>query len=58
MSELCGRAVAVSEVTKYRRGVFTNEILDDLKPIFASVCAEFKAEPVGLDGEDDMCTSR
>ncbi len=40
-------------VTKYRRGVFTNGILDDLKPIFASMCAEFEAEPFEADGEDD-----
>ena len=40
-------------VTKYRRGVFTKEILKDLKPIFASVCADFGAELVEFDGEDD-----
>ena len=27
-------------VTKYRRGVFTKAILDDLREIFASVCAD------------------
>ena len=31
-------------VTKYRRGTFTKDILDDLKLIFASVCADFEAE--------------
>ncbi|MCR4667262.1 MAG: IS200/IS605 family transposase [Desulfovibrio sp.] len=40
-------------VTKYRRGVFTKEILADLKPIFAGVCADFEAELAGFDGEDD-----
>src|SRR4051794_11717952 len=40
-------------VTKYRRGVFTKEILDDLRPIFASVCKDFAAELVEFDGEDD-----
>ncbi|MEB0014953.1 IS200/IS605 family transposase, partial [Glaciimonas sp. Cout2] len=40
-------------VTKYRRGVFTKEILDDLRPIFASVCVDFEAELVEFDGEDD-----
>ncbi len=40
-------------VTKYRRGVFTKEILDDLHPIFASVCTDFEAELVEFDGEDD-----
>jgi putative transposase len=40
-------------VTKYRRGVFTTEILDDLRQIFFSVCADFEAELVEFDGEDD-----
>ena len=40
-------------VTKYRRGVFTKAILDDLKEIFASVCHDFEAELVEFDGEDD-----
>ena len=40
-------------VTKYRREVFTQEILDDLRPIFSSVCADFEAELVEFDGEDD-----
>ena len=30
-------------VTKYRYGVFTESILDDLKEIFASVCRDFEA---------------
>lgn len=40
-------------VTKYRREVFTKEILDDLKTIFTNVCADFEAELVKFDGEDD-----
>ncbi len=40
-------------VTKYRRGVFTKEILDDLAEIFKSVCVDFEAELVEFDGEDD-----
>ena len=40
-------------VTRYRREVFTQEILDDLHGIFASVCADFEAELVEFDGEDD-----
>lgn len=40
-------------VTKYRHGVFTKEILDDLRPIFSSVCADFEAEMVEFEGEDD-----
>ena len=40
-------------VTKYRRGVFTNEILDDLREVFGRVCADFEAELVEFDGEDE-----
>ncbi len=40
-------------VTKYRYGVFTKAILDDLKEIFASVCRDFEAELIEFDGEDD-----
>jgi putative transposase len=40
-------------VTKYRRGVFTRRVLDDLRAIFASVCADFEAELVEFEGEDD-----
>lgn len=38
-------------VTKYRRGVFTKEILNDLRMVFASVCADFESELVEFDGE-------
>lgn len=40
-------------VTKYRRDVFTKEILDDLRDIFAAVCRDFESELVEFDGEDD-----
>jgi putative transposase len=40
-------------VTKYRRRVFTGAGLDDLREVFARVCAEFDAELVEMDGEDD-----
>ena len=40
-------------ITKYRREVFTKEILDDLRPMFASVCTDFEARLVEFDGEDD-----
>ena len=40
-------------VTKYRRGVFTKAILDDMRPVMASVCNDFEAELVEFDGEDD-----
>lgn len=40
-------------VTKYRRGVFTKEILNSLHPIFSSVCKDFGALLVEFDGEED-----
>jgi putative transposase len=40
-------------VTKYRRGVFTKAILEDLRGIFASVSVDFEAKLVEFDGEDD-----
>ena len=40
-------------VTKYRRGVFTAEIIDDLRGIFTEVCRDFEAELVEFDGEHD-----
>jgi putative transposase len=40
-------------VTKYRRGVFTKEIIDYLRIVFAKVCIDFEAELVEFDGEDD-----
>ena len=40
-------------VTKYRRNVFTKEVLDDLKIFFEKVCVDFEAELVEFDGEDD-----
>ena len=40
-------------VTKYRRGVFTQAILADMKEIMESVCKDFGAVLVEFDGEDD-----
>ena len=40
-------------MTKYRHDVFTKAILDDLRGIFASVCANFEAALVEFDGEND-----
>jgi putative transposase len=40
-------------MTKYRRGVLTGEHLDALREVFARVCAEFGAELIEMDGEDD-----
>ncbi|MDO4699365.1 MAG: IS200/IS605 family transposase [Moraxella sp.] len=40
-------------VTKYRREVFTKEILDEMRIIFERVCFEFESTLVEFDGEDD-----
>jgi len=40
-------------VTKYRRNVFTSEVLEQLGCIFKSVCADFESELVEFDGEGD-----
>ena len=40
-------------ITRYRRDVFTGEILEALKVIFSKVCKDFEAELVEFDGEDD-----
>ena len=40
-------------MTKYRRHVFTKAILTDMQSIFAKVCADFEAELVEFDGEDN-----
>jgi putative transposase len=40
-------------ITKYRRFVFTKQILKHLKNVFLKVCRDFKAELIELDGEKD-----
>ncbi|MFM0142896.1 IS200/IS605 family transposase [Paraburkholderia sp. RL18-085-BIA-A] len=40
-------------VTRYRGGVFTKEILDDMRSVFTSVSADFETALVEFDGEDD-----
>jgi len=40
-------------VTKYRRGVFTIAVLNELREIFSAVCTDFEADLVEFDGEDD-----
>ena len=40
-------------VTKYRRGVFTPTILEDLRALFDSVCMDFNAELTEFNAEDD-----
>lgn len=40
-------------VTKYRRKVFTSNVLDEIKNIFEKVCEDFEAELIEFNGEDD-----
>lgn len=40
-------------VTKYRRHVFDADAIAKLRPIFAKVCADFEAQLIEMDGEDD-----
>jgi len=40
-------------VTKYRRHVFTKQILSDLKTIFSSVCQDFNATLEEMEGEQN-----
>lgn len=55
----CGRHVVYNLhvhlvfVAKYRRKVFTKEILDDIQGIFEEVCSKFEAQLVEFDGECD-----
>ena len=55
----CGRHVVYNLhvhlvfVAKYRRKVFTKEILDDMQGIFEEVCSKFEAQLVEFDGECD-----
>jgi putative transposase len=40
-------------VTKYRRHVFNAEHLTAMRELFRRICADFEAELVEFDGEDD-----
>lgn len=42
-------------VAVYRHGVFTKEIIDDLRAVFASVCADFEAK-LGSTARMTPCT--
>jgi putative transposase len=42
---------------KYRRGVFTAQVLHDLRNIFTSVCSDFESQLMEFDGEERPCTS-
>ena len=39
-------------VTKYRRKVFTAQIINELKTIFETVCLQFNAKLIDFDGEE------
>jgi putative transposase len=40
-------------VTKYRRKVFTKQILEELGTIFTNICTDFEAHLVEFEGEGD-----
>lgn len=40
-------------VTKYRRAIFTKQVIDDLEIIFDEVCKKFEAKLVEFEGVDD-----
>ena len=40
-------------VAKYRRRVFDGDAINRLRTIFAKVCADFEAQLIEMDGEDD-----
>ena len=40
-------------VVKYRKKIFTAEILKDLKIIFETICLELDADLIEFDGEQD-----
>jgi putative transposase len=40
-------------VTKYRRKVFTKQILSEIKVIFTNICIDFEAHLVECEGEGD-----
>lgn len=40
-------------VTKYRRGVFDNQILHDMETIMRDVCRDLECQLIEFNGEDD-----
>jgi putative transposase len=40
-------------VTKYRRKIFTKQILTELRMIFTNVCTDFESRLVEVEGEGD-----
>ncbi len=40
-------------VTKYRKGIFTKEILEDMKQCMSKVCTDFESSLEEFDGEKD-----
>ena len=41
-------------VAKYRRRVFDGDAINRLRTIFTKVCADFDAQLIEMDGEDDF----
>ena len=42
-------------VIKYRRKVFSKDMLDDMRGVFASVCTDFEAELFEMDAKTITC---
>ena len=40
-------------ISKYRRGVFDQDAISRLRRIFARTCADFRADLIEMDGEED-----
>lgn len=40
-------------VTKFRRKVFTKQVLNEIRKIFENICEDFEAQLVEFDGEED-----
>ena len=52
-SVVCSLQVHLVFVTKYRRGVFNDDLLDVCKTAMEQVCADFDVHLVEFNGEDD-----
>ena len=40
-------------VAKYRRHVFTKQVLNEMKSIFRNICTDFEAQLIEFEGEKD-----
>ncbi|MFI6451478.1 IS200/IS605 family transposase [Streptosporangium amethystogenes] len=52
-SVVCALHAHLVFIPRYRRGVFTDEVLRRCEDVMIEVCDSFGAEPVEFDGEED-----